>query len=103
MFGRLTVVLSTLASVALLAVPAAAQSVIAARSGVVHYLEGAVYFGDQTLEPQLGTFPMIPEDSVIRTEQGRAEILLTPGVFLRIGDNTAVRLLTSDLEDTRLE
>jgi hypothetical protein len=80
-----------------------AQSVISARSGVIHFSEGTVYLGDQRLERQIGRFPMIPDGAELRTEQGRAEVLLTPGVFLRMGENSAIRLLTSDLEDTQVE
>src|SRR5215469_15643424 len=80
-----------------------AQSVISARSGVIHFFEGTVYLGDQRLERQIGRFPMLPDGGELRTEQGRAEVLLTPGVFLRMADNSAVRLLTSDLEDTHVE
>src|SRR5207237_435782 len=31
------------------------------------------------------------------------EILLTPGVFLRIDENTSIRMISSSLMDTRLE
>jgi hypothetical protein len=88
--------------VALIVPRSAAQSVISARSGVVHFFEGTVYMGDQHLDRQLGRFPMIPEGGELRTEQGRAEVLLTPGVFLRMGENSGIRLLTSDLEDTQV-
>jgi hypothetical protein len=39
----------------------------------------------------------------METSQGRAEILLTPGVFLRAGDDSAVRLVSPDLANTRVE
>src|SRR5579859_4765080 len=96
-------VLSTLAVVTVLAFPADGQSVISARSGVVHFFEGAVYLGDQLLESQLGKFPCMAEGSELRTAQGRAEVLLTPGVFLRMGESTAIRLVANDLSDTRVE
>ena len=40
---------------------------------------------------------------VLRTGQGRAEVLLTPGVFLRIGENSAIKLLDNRLVSTRVE
>lgn len=94
---------STLAVVTSLVLPADGQSVISTRSGVVHFFEGAVYLGDQPLEPQLGKFPRIVEGAELRTGQGRAEVLLTPGVFLRIGDGSSIRMLRNDLSDTRVE
>src|SRR5579863_7505063 len=83
--------------------PASGQSVISARSGVVHFFEGSVYIGDRLLEPQFGKFPDIADGAELRTTQGRAEILLTPGVILRIAENSAIRMLSSDLSDTRVE
>jgi hypothetical protein len=94
---------STLALVTALALPVAGQSVIATRSGVVHFFEGAVYLGDQPLEPHLGKFPRMAEGAELRTAQGHAEVLLTPGVFLRIGDNSTIRMVANALSDTRVE
>jgi hypothetical protein len=85
-------------------VAALAQSaVISARSGLIHYVEGQVYVGDQLLESKFGSFPEVKENQVLRTEEGRAEVLLTPGVFLRLGENSSFRMITNRLIDTRLE
>ncbi len=80
-----------------------AQSVISARPGVIHYTEGDVLLDNKLVQPKFGLFPDIKQDKVLRTELGRAEVLLTPGVFLRIGENTAVRMLANKLDDTRME
>ena len=92
-----------LAVIPLLVCPLYGQSVISTHSGVVHYFEGSVYLGDQLLESHLGKFSTIPQGGELRTEQGRAEVLLTPGVFLRVGDHTAIRMLANQLSDTRVE
>jgi hypothetical protein len=94
---------STLAVAAVLALPADGQSVVSTRSGVVHFFEGAVYLGDKPLEPHLGRFPSMAKGAELRTEQGRAEVLLTPAVFLRISERSAIRMLANDLTDTRVE
>jgi hypothetical protein len=83
--------------------PAGAQSVISTHSGVVHFFEGNVYLGDQPLQPHLGRFQSVPQGGELRTVEGRAEVLLTPGVFLRMGERTAIRMVASDLADTRVE
>jgi hypothetical protein len=80
-----------------------AQSVVSAHSGVLHVSEGAVFADDQPVNQKYGTFPDLKEKSVLRTEAGRAEILLTPGVFLRIGENSAVKMIDNRLSDTRVE
>jgi hypothetical protein len=84
-------------------VAALAQSVISARSGLIHYVEGQVYLGDQPVETKFGSFPEVKENGQLRTEDGRAEVLLTPGVFLRLGENSSFRMVTNRLIDTRLE
>ena len=92
-----------LAVVAALTLAAAAQSVISTHSGIIHFFEGAVYLGDQALESHPGTFSRVPQGAELRTKDGRAEVLLTPGVFLRIGENSAIRMLANELSNTRVE
>jgi hypothetical protein len=93
----------TLVAVVVLAVPAIGQSVISTHSGVIYYFDGSVYLGDQPLEAHLGKFPSVPEGASLRTAQGHAEVVLTPGVFLRMGENTSIRMLSNDLANTQVE
>jgi len=88
---------------AFVAVPASAQPVISAKSGMVAKVQGKVFLGDQVLEDSATHFPDIKEKQVVRTEDGLAEILLTPGVFLRLGENSSMRLVSNRLIDTRVE
>jgi hypothetical protein len=103
MFRRCSSAFCTLAMVTALALPAAGQSVISARSGVVHFFEGSVYLRDQPLEPHPGKFQALAQGDELRTAQGSAEVLLTPGVFLRMGEKSAVRMVANNLADTRVE
>ncbi|HVW85444.1 MAG TPA: hypothetical protein VHB50_12225, partial [Bryobacteraceae bacterium] len=80
-----------------------AQSITSAHSGLVHYFEGAVTIDGNAVESKVGKFSEMKENSVLRTGQGRAEILLTPGVYLRVGENSAVKMLDNRLLSTRLE
>jgi hypothetical protein len=82
---------------------ASAQQVISAKSGLIHYLEGRVFLNDQLIESKFAEFPDVKESQQVRTEQGRVEILLTPGVFLRLGENSAIRMITNRLIDTRVD
>jgi len=95
-FSALTAVIAT-------ALPLNAQSVISTHSGVIHFFEGAVYVGDRPLESHLGRFPSLPQGEELRTAEGRAEVLLTPGVFLRIGERSAIRMVANALADTQVE
>jgi hypothetical protein len=96
-------VFSSLVAVIILVLPASAQSVISTHSGVIHFFEGAVYLGDRPLESHLGKFPSVPQGTELRTADGRAEVLLTPGAFLRLGEKSAIRMVANDLADTRVE
>lgn len=100
---RRSCVFGVAALVGLAGLPAFAQSVISAQSGMVHYVEGRVFLGDQSLKTKFGQFPQIGENQVLRTEEGRAEVLLNPGVFLRVGENSSLRMLSTRLTDSRLE
>jgi len=80
-----------------------AQYVISAHSGVVQSVDGRALLNDQPVQPKFGQFPEIKENQEFRTEEGRAEILLTPGVFLRMGENSAIRMVSNKLTDTRVE
>lgn len=80
-----------------------AQGITSAHSGLLHYLEGTVTIDGNTIEQKVGKFTEIKENSVLQTAQGRAEILLTPGVYLRVGENTSVKMLDNRLLSTRVE
>lgn len=82
---------------------ASAQEVVSAHAGVVHFFEGAVSIDNQPLAHKAATFPAINPNSSLRTERGRAEVLLTPGVFLRLDENSAMRMTANALTATEVE
>ncbi len=89
--------------ITVLAVGASGQAVISTHSGVVHYFEGAVTLNGDQLQPQLGKFASMASGSELSTAQGRAEVLLTPGIFLRLDQNSSIRMVSNSLADTRVE
>ena len=93
----------SVAVLALGALPALAQPVISAKSGVVSYVIGKVMVGDQVVRPSETKLTEIKENAVLRTEDGRAEVLLTLGSVLRTGDNSSFKMLTNRLIDTRVD
>ena len=97
------VALSTLALASAAGIPVLAQSVVSTHSGLVYFFVGSVYLGDEHLEQKFGRFPDIGEGRELRTALGRAEVLLTPGVFLRLDENSSVRMLATAFPDTRVE
>ena len=92
------------AGILLAPAPAAwAQAVISAHSGMVNYVEGDVRMAGQQVKLNGAIFPDVKVGQVLSTGSGHAEILLTPGVFLRLDRNTSFRMAANKLTDTQIE
>jgi hypothetical protein len=87
-----------------MAVPAAwSQAVISGRSGMVNYVEGDVQLAGRPVKLDGAIFPNVKIGETLSTQAGHAEILLTPGVFLRLDRNTSFRMISDKLTDTQVE
>ena len=74
-----------------------------AQVGTVNYIEGSVALeGRQLNAHNVGSVEMTPGE-VLETGTGKAEILLTPGVFVRLGDNSALKMISPSLTPTQVE
>lgn len=93
----------SMAVLTLAAIPALAQPIISAKSGVVSYVMGKVTVDGQAVEPSETKLTEVKENGILRTEEGRAEVLLTLGAILRSGENGSFKMITNRLIDTRLE
>lgn len=82
---------------------ASAQQVVSARSGLIHYVEGQVELDGKQVEYKPALFPDMKDGSELKTHDGRVEVLLTPGVFLRVAENSTVRMVSNKLAATRVE
>jgi hypothetical protein len=87
----------------MLAAIAAGQDVIGAKSGLIHHILGDVRLNGELIHWKSGTFPEVKTGQELRTELGRAEVLLAPGTFLRLSENSAIRMIGNQIEDTRIE
>jgi uncharacterized membrane protein YgcG len=94
-----------LATVVLLATAALAGATTTpmAAPGTVNYVEGQVALDGQGLARKQTGSTLLETNQVLDTGQGKAEVLLTPGVFFRLGDNSEVRMISPGLADTRVE
>jgi hypothetical protein len=97
--------LASLFLAAVLSVPAWASNNASSNSavpGTLNYVEGQASVANQPIDHNsIGKTTLEVGQSLI-TDKGKAEILLTPGVFLRAGDNTSVNMLAAGLTDTEL-
>ncbi len=89
------------AAVAALPATSPAQNVISARAGLVHLADGRVLLDEKPIVPKITQFTEVKENSRLRTERGRAEVLLSPGVFLRLGEDSAIVMQSTRLTDVR--
>lgn len=89
--------------IAVMGAAVAAHAAIPAHPGTINYLEGQVSIDGRTLTSDSVGSADVKVGSVLRTESGKAEVLLTPGVFLRVGSNSEIRLTAAGLTDTRVE
>lgn len=75
---------------------------IPAHPGTVNYIEGQVSVDGQRLASRDIGSTELQQGQVLETGSGKAEMLLTPGVFVRLGDRSAVRMDSPGLTDTRV-
>jgi FecR protein len=76
---------------------------ISAKPGVVNYIEGITYLNGSKLSDQAVRATFLKAGDSLSTAAGKAEVLLTPGVFLRIGENSEVHMISPTLTNTQLE
>jgi hypothetical protein len=79
------------------------QAAQPARPGAVNYVEGNAFLDGRQLSPQSVGSADLNAGQELTTEHGKAEILLTPGVFLRIDENSAVKMISPEIMQTRVE
>jgi hypothetical protein len=63
-----------------------------AAPGTVNYIEGQTSIDSHSLNSNSIRWPELRPGQSFSTGRGKAEILLTPGVFLRVGNNSSVKI-----------
>jgi hypothetical protein len=92
-----------LLSLATLFAPAFGQSANPARPGTLNYIEGQASIDGRQISPKsVGTAELEP-GQYLATADGKAEILLTPGVFLRLDNNSMVKMVSPNLTHTEVQ
>ncbi len=78
------------------------QNANPASPGTLNYIEGQATLNGQQLSSQSVGKTLLAKDQSISTQSGKTEVLLTPGVFLRLGANSAVQMISPDLTRTEV-
>jgi len=89
-------------AIALAAIPSAFGAG-SALPGTVNYVQGQVTLNGRTVSAVQNGSTTLAVGQTLSVGTGKAEILLTPGTFLRIGNGGAVRMVSSDLSDPQVE
>jgi hypothetical protein len=74
-----------------------------ARPGTVNYIEGSAYINGRSLNNRNVGNTELDAGQVLTTGSGKAEVLLTPGIFLRVDSNSAVEMISPDLAKTQVD
>lgn len=82
---------------------ARSQNTTSARPGTINYVEGQATLNGQPLAAKAAGQSEIGQGQTLATNNGKVEVLLTPGVFLRLGDNSAVTMVSPDLTNTEVQ
>lgn len=69
--------------------------------GTVNYIEGQATLAGQPLNQNSAGTELQP-GQVLATQNGRAEILLSPGVFFRLGENSAAQVVSPAPENIEM-
>ena len=73
-----------------------------AMPGTLNYVEGQASMGEQNLDAKSVGNATLGQGQVLETGNGKAEILLTPGVYLRLGSNSSVKMVNNSLTNTQV-
>jgi len=73
-----------------------------AAPGTLNYVEGQASIADQSLDNKSVGSVTLQNGEVMETGNGKAEILLTPGVYLRLGADSSVKMVSNSLTNTQL-
>lgn len=70
--------------------------------GTLNYVQGQVALGNNVMSAKSAGRAVVGQNQTLNTGNGKAEMLLVPGVFLRLGDQSQVRMLSPDLANTKV-
>jgi hypothetical protein len=85
----------------LLAIPAFSANTTP-QPGTLNYIEGQASLGQEPLNTNSVRSTAMQAGQTLTTQDGRVEILLTPGVFLRVDKHSSVRMDSPELANTAI-
>jgi len=90
-------------SILLMAAAVVAAGATMPLPGTVNYLEGQVTLNGEPLPESAAGQAAVQTNQVLDTAQGMVELLLTPGVVLRVGSSSELRMVAPDAPNIAFE
>ncbi len=90
------------AALAAVALVIPAHAAVIPQPGALNYIEGDAAINGSAISSSAVGSAQLNTGDTLETSSGRAEILLTPGVYLRVGQGSAVRMDSPSITDTRV-
>ena len=75
--------------------PIGAQTVISAVGGMVYHVEGEIFINDEAVTFDPARRPQMKKSETLRTEEGRAEIMVVHDGFMRLAPHSIVELISA--------
>jgi hypothetical protein len=94
--------LTWMLSLATLSAAAFGQTANPARPGTLNYIEGQASIEGRPVTPNSVGNTELQAGQYLSTANGKAEILLTPGIFLRLGNDSTVQMVSPNLTQTEV-
>jgi hypothetical protein len=79
------------------------QAANQARPGTLNYVEGQASIEGRPVTPNSVGNAVLEGGQYLSTANGKAEVLLTPGVFLRLGNDSTVQMVSPNLTQTEVK
>ena len=70
--------------------------------GTLNYVEGQASIGTQVLNDKSVGSAVLKSGQRLTTENGNVEVVLAPNIFLRVGKNSSVQMISGSLPDTEV-
>lgn len=94
--------ISILTAVLAYGLSASAQTMVSAMAGYVYHVEGEVLIEGKRIQPKPEDFLHVQDGQALTTREGRVELMLTPGSFLRLGPNSQFEMVDAGLLSARM-
>jgi hypothetical protein len=79
------------------------QNANSAGPGTLNYVEGQASIEGRPLNSKSVGNTTLQAGQMLATANGKAEILLTPGIFVRLGNDSTVQMISPDLTHTEIK